>query len=190
MRERLRADGFQVFTPTLTGLGERADVPAETVTLATHVEDVVHAVESEDLRDVVLCAASYGGMPVTSAAARLGDRLARLVYLDALVPRDGESAADLLPALVRRDRSVPGSPPHGPGFRVAVPDAVIPPVGSAPEDVRRAYVARLVAQPVLTFTEPARVAPHDGPDDVRALHRLHPRRGGIRPDRPDGATRS
>ena len=55
--ERLRSDGFEVFTPTLAGLGERADVPAESVTLATHVDDVVHAIESEDLRDVVLCAA-------------------------------------------------------------------------------------------------------------------------------------
>ena len=157
VRERLRADGFQAFTPTLAGLGERADVPAESVTLATHVEDVVHAVESEDLSDVVLCAASYGGMPVTSAAARLRDRLARLVYLDALVPRDGESAADLLPSWFTEALRA-GFAAHGPGFRAAVPDAVIPPVGSAPEAVRRAYVAQLVAQPVLTFTEPARVS--------------------------------
>src|SRR5436190_7747892 len=122
--ERLRRDGFHVYTPTLAGLGERADVPAESVTLSTHVDDVVHAVESEDLRDVVLCAASYGGMPVTVAAGRLRDRLARLVYLDALVPRDGEAAVELLPVRFAEEIRE-GLAAEGPGFRLAVPDVVL-----------------------------------------------------------------
>jgi pimeloyl-ACP methyl ester carboxylesterase len=159
---RLRTEGFEVFTPTLAGLGERADAPAETITLATHVDDVVQAIESEDLRDVVLCAASYGGMPVTVAASHLSDRLAKLVYLDALVPRDGESAADLLPDWFT-DLVHAGLAATGSDLRVPVPDVVLPPEGSAPEPVRSDYVARLVAHPALTFTEPARVAPHRVP---------------------------
>ena len=160
--DRLRSEGFEVFTPTLAGLGERADAPAKGINLATHVDDVVQAIESDDLRDVVLCAASYGGMPVTVAAAHLGDRLAKLVYLDALVPRDGESAADLLPGWFTEIVHA-GLAAEGSGFRVPVPDVVLPPEGSAPEPVRRDYVARLVAQPALTFTEPARVASHEVP---------------------------
>ena len=65
--------------------------------LATHVEDVVAALELEDVHDVILCAHSYGGMPVTGAADRVSARIRLLVYVDALVPSDGQSAFDLLP---------------------------------------------------------------------------------------------
>ena len=162
-----------MFTPTLTGLGERADVPAESVTLTSHVDDVVHAIESEDLRNVVLCAASYGGMPVTVAAARLSDRLAKLVYLDALVPRDGESAADLLPAWFTEIVQA-GLAAEGQGFRVAVPEAVIPPVGSAPEPVRQA-IRRPPGGPTgADLHRAGQGGVARCPDDLRALHRLHP----------------
>jgi pimeloyl-ACP methyl ester carboxylesterase len=154
--DRLRAAGVRVRTPTLAGLGDRSGEDASTIDLSAHVEDVVHAVEDEDLREVVLVAASYGGMPVTVAAGRLASRLVRLVYLDALVPREGESAVDLLPPWFA-DGIRAGLVEDGPAHRVPVPDVVLPPVGSAPEAVRQAYVAHLASQPVLTFLEPARV---------------------------------
>ena len=55
--------------------------------------------EFEDLHDVVLCGASYGGMAVTGAASRAPERIALLVYIDALVPVDGQSGTDLLPGI-------------------------------------------------------------------------------------------
>jgi pimeloyl-ACP methyl ester carboxylesterase len=90
----LRAAGHTVFTPTHTGLGERAHQAGQHVTLETHVRDVCGCIESEELTDVILCGHSYGGMVVTSVADRLPGRIRALVYLDAYVPEHGESMID------------------------------------------------------------------------------------------------
>jgi pimeloyl-ACP methyl ester carboxylesterase len=94
---QLRALGHVVFTPTLTGLGERSHLASPAVDLSTHVQDVANVIEWEELRDVVLVGHSYGGMVITGVADRLAERLAALVYLDALVPQDGQCALDLQP---------------------------------------------------------------------------------------------
>lgn len=99
MREvatRLRAAGHEVFTPTLTGLGERVHLASPDIDLETHIQDIVMVLEYEDLYDVILMGYSYSGLVVTAVAERVPDRLAQLVYLDAYVPRDGESLAALL----------------------------------------------------------------------------------------------
>ncbi|KQU95716.1 alpha/beta hydrolase [Devosia sp. Root105] len=88
---RLRALGHDVFTPTLTGLGERSHLAVMRPNLDTHIEDVTNVVEFEDLSNVVLCAHSYGGMVITGVADRLAERISALVYIDALVPEDGDS---------------------------------------------------------------------------------------------------
>ncbi len=93
---RLQTAGHEVFTTTLTGSGERAHLASPVVDLSTHVEDVVNVLHYEDLTDVVLVGHSYGGMVITGVAERAPQRLARLVYLDAFVPTDGQALADLL----------------------------------------------------------------------------------------------
>ncbi len=153
----LRDHGHDVFTPTLTGMGERAHLGQhEDVGLATHVNDVVAVIEFENLRDVVLVGASYGGMPVTGAADRAAERVKLVVYVDALVPRAGQSALDLLPepfGTVVRSRV----DELGGRCRVPMPPelmaALLPP-GSIPDDVRDRYVTRVRAQPAATFMEP------------------------------------
>ena len=92
----LRAAGHDVFTPTLTGLGERVHLASPDVGLDTHIQDILMALEYEELRDVILVGYSYSGMVITSVAERAPERLAHLVYLDAYVPRDGESLLDML----------------------------------------------------------------------------------------------
>lgn len=92
----LRAVGHEVFTPTLTGLGERAHLLTPTTNLQTHVQDVTAALEYEDLSGVVLVGHSYGGMVITAVAERVPERLRHLVYLDALVPGDGQTLFDLI----------------------------------------------------------------------------------------------
>ena len=99
---RLRATGHLVFAPTLTGLGDRAHLSSPAVELDTHVQDVANVLFYEDLTDVVLAGHSYGGMVITGAAERVAARLRHLVYVDALAPRDGESALDISPPW-RRD---------------------------------------------------------------------------------------
>ncbi|MFF1721237.1 alpha/beta fold hydrolase [Streptomyces sviceus] len=84
----LRAAGHQPHPLTLSGLAERRGAP---VGRQTHVRDVVDQVERLDLREVVLVGHSYAGVPVGQAAERIGDRLARVVFVDSSVPVDGES---------------------------------------------------------------------------------------------------
>ena len=92
MRPLLRAAGHELFTPTYTGLGERAHLASPAIDLDTHIRDILGVLEMEDLRDVVLIGHSYGGMVATGVADRARERIAQLVYLDAFVPQDGQSA--------------------------------------------------------------------------------------------------
>ena len=105
-------------------MGERSHLGPR-VGLSTHIDDVVAVLEFEDIHNVVLCGASYGGMPITGAADRAAERIALLVYIDALVPVDGQSSLDLLPqrfgTLVR---AAAGEDGHG---WIAIPDGVLPP---------------------------------------------------------------
>jgi pimeloyl-ACP methyl ester carboxylesterase len=91
----LRAEGHEVLTPTLTGLGERAHLLSPKVDLDLHVEDIVAVLRSEDLRDVIVVGHSYGGMVITGVADRAADRVGCLVYLDAATPTNGQSLRDV-----------------------------------------------------------------------------------------------
>lgn len=95
----LRAAGCDVYTPTLTGLGERAHLLTPNVGLSTHVQDVVNLLTYEDLTDVILVGHSYGGMVLTGVADSALARVAQIVYLDAAIPKAGESLVDTSPGL-------------------------------------------------------------------------------------------
>lgn len=101
---RLRAAGHEVYAPTLSGLGERRHLIGPDVGLPTHITDVVNLLFYEDLDEVILVGHSYGGMVITGVADRAPERIAHLVYLDAAQPRDGESLADLTPAIMMHAR--------------------------------------------------------------------------------------
>jgi len=94
----LRAKGHDVFTPTLTGLGDRAHLARPDVGLDTHIQDVVAMMEMEGLLDVTLVGHSYAGAVVQGVADRVPSRIARMVYLDAYVLENGKSLADYIPA--------------------------------------------------------------------------------------------
>ena len=97
MRPLLRAAGHELWTPTYTGLGEREHLGHAGVSLDTHIQDIMAVLETEDLRDVILIGHSYGGMVATGVADRARARVAKLVYLDAFVPADGQAVFDLVP---------------------------------------------------------------------------------------------
>ena len=94
----LRDRGHDVYTPTLTGLGERAHLANPEISLATHIEDVVNVLEFEDLHRVILVGNRSGGKVITGVADRVPTRLAQVVYLDAFVPEGGQSLVDLFAA--------------------------------------------------------------------------------------------
>jgi pimeloyl-ACP methyl ester carboxylesterase len=93
----LRQKGFEIYRPQLTGQGDRVHLARPDIGLSTHIEDVVNMILYEDLRDITLVGHSYGGMVISGVAERVPDRIKRLVYLDAMVPNDGDSVTNMMP---------------------------------------------------------------------------------------------
>ncbi len=147
VRPLLQAAGHTVFTPTYTGLGERAHLTGPLVDLETHIQDVLGVIEYEDVRDFILVGHSYGGMVATGIADRVPERVRHLVYLDAFVPRDGQSLNDLV--------QIGGATAHAGIDGWLVPPNPSPPDTSA-EDL--AWIAgRRRHQPAATFAQKLRL---------------------------------
>jgi pimeloyl-ACP methyl ester carboxylesterase len=98
----LTADGYKVYRPTLTGQGEHSNLASTNIDLDTHIQDIVNVIVWEDLHDVVLVGHSYGGMVITGVADRVPDRIKHVIYLDALVPNNGECVNDILPQRLKK----------------------------------------------------------------------------------------
>ena len=145
--DRLRREGHQVFTPTLTGVGERAHLIGCDISLATHIADVVNVITSEDLADVVLCGHSYGGFVISGVAEEAEVRVAAIVFLDAFVPHNGEAMADIASRTTRDAIAA----------TVARGERTIAPISAAffrVNDADRAWVdGRCTPHPIATMTE-------------------------------------
>jgi pimeloyl-ACP methyl ester carboxylesterase len=143
--EALRARGYRVFTPTMTGLGERVHLANTDITLSTHVTDIVNVLKFEDLHDVVLCGHSYGGNVITGVVEAVPERIAALFFLDAFVPLDGQSLLDAAGAATRER------------FEASAASGYLPPIKSknfGVNEADREYVdAQCVPQPLKTFSE-------------------------------------
>jgi pimeloyl-ACP methyl ester carboxylesterase len=146
VRRALHAAGHEVFTPSLTGVGERAHLLTPLIDLTTHIHDVVNLVLYEDLDDIVLVGFSYGGAVVTGAVAHIAGRIRELVYLDAFVPGDGVTVAELA--------GRPGSRVLTLGQEWAVPP---PPRPFDDPDEAAWQNARRGPHPARCFTEPVRL---------------------------------
>jgi pimeloyl-ACP methyl ester carboxylesterase len=149
----LRARGHDVYTPTLTGLGERVHLLSPEVDLETHIADLSGVLQMEDLRDAILVGHSYGGMVITAVAERLPDRVGRLVYLDALWPEAGECVSDIVgkeAAQVVIDAQFdPVQPP-----RVQGATDLARMLGVSDPDDLEWVASRLTPQPSATLTQP------------------------------------
>jgi pimeloyl-ACP methyl ester carboxylesterase len=99
--DALEARGHRVFAPSLTGLADRSHLLERSVNLSTHIADVVNLVKWEDLTNVVLVGHSYGGLVISGAVESILAQVSALVFLDALVPNNGDSTASLVSPLVR-----------------------------------------------------------------------------------------
>jgi pimeloyl-ACP methyl ester carboxylesterase len=152
---RLRASGCEVFTPTLTGVGERAHLLRPDIDLDTHVQDLLAVLEYEDVRDAVLVGHSYGGMVITAACETVpAGRVRSLIYFDALLPRPGENAYDLMnPTITAELRAAVAS--QGDGWRVPARTGRGVFGLTDPDDVAWAG-ARLTDQPARTYEQPLR----------------------------------
>jgi len=157
VRPLLQAQGHTVFTPSLTGLGERVHLASPQVTLTTHIHDVVNCLFFEDLSDIVLLGYSYGGMVVTGAVDFVEERVKHLVYLDAFVPEDGQSLYGLTREQPRE---------------ILRQDWLVPPMPREFDDPAEAEWAnpRRVPHPKGCFTEPVRLSK---PLEERAFTRTY-----------------
>ena len=146
MRPLLSGFGHEIFTPTYTGLGERVHLARPETDLELHIEDILGVLDCEDLHNVILIGHSYGGMVATGVADRMPRRIARVVYLDAFVPRDGQSLFDLGSPAARR-KMPPGE------WRVA-PN---PPPPDTPASDIEWVLPRRFPQPVKCFEQKLRL---------------------------------
>ena len=152
MRPLFRAAGHEFFSPTYTGLGERAHLAQPNIDLSTHIDDVQSVLEFEDLRDVTLIGHSYGGMVATGVADKAPDRLARVIYLDAFAPRNGQSLFDLVGP--KTEAAMRGSAEkQGDGWRIP---PINPPPDTSPEDLAWTGPRRR-PQPIKTFDQKLRL---------------------------------
>jgi pimeloyl-ACP methyl ester carboxylesterase len=154
----LVAAGDTVFTPTLTGLGERAHLLTPDIGLETHVQDVLGVLRAEDLADVVLVGHSYAGFVVDAVADRAPERVAHIVYLDAVVGADGECLFDRLGPATRA-RFEERAQAEGDGWRVPVSAASPQYLGLASEEDARWVMDRLTPHPMRTFRDALRLSP-------------------------------
>jgi pimeloyl-ACP methyl ester carboxylesterase len=157
--------GHEVYTPTLTGLGERAHLMNRTIDLNTHVQDIVGVIRCEELSDVVLCGHSYGGMVITGVAEQIAAKIRSLVYLDAFVPENGKSLFDYQTA-EQSERMRIDAAQNGEGYKITP----IPAARFAVNAEDAAWVdAMCVKQPLATFEQKLAVSGRQGPKRVYIL---------------------
>ncbi|WP_435224447.1 alpha/beta hydrolase [Streptomyces sp. Tue6028] len=160
--DRLWESGVQAYPVTLTGMGEQAPVAGPDTDLETHVRDLLRLIDQVDAPEVVLVGHCYGIHPVLGAADRRPERIARIVYLDAGMPQDGDQALTLLPDEAIRSRLSGPAAFAGDDWRVPPPPldqwqrwgSV---AGLTPEMLAR-LTENAVPQPVRTLTEPLRLS--------------------------------
>ncbi|MGY4572325.1 alpha/beta fold hydrolase [Bradyrhizobium sp. USDA 3256] len=150
MHPLMQAAGHRLVTPSYTGLGERAHLAHQGLDLEAHIQDVLSVISCEDLRDIVLIGHSYGGMVATGVADRVRERIAQMIYIDAFVPRDGQSLFDLNESAVETMREFASD---GDGWRI--PPMPVPP-DTSPADV--AWLsARRIDMPIKCFEQKLRL---------------------------------
>ena len=143
----LERQGHKVFTPTLTGLGERSHLLREGINVSTHIADVVNLMKWERLGNIVLCGHSYGGLVISGVAEQMEKAIGSIVFLDAFIPQDGDAMEKITGQPVRdalkiaTERGELGVPPR-------------PAAAFLVNDKDQAWVDALcVPQPVGTMTE-------------------------------------
>jgi pimeloyl-ACP methyl ester carboxylesterase len=121
----LEKQGHKVFTPTLTGVGERSHLMSKDINLDTHITDIVNVFKWENLNDICLVVHSYGGWPGSGALEQIGDRVSAIVWLDAFKPENGQRGFDFASEFSRKallaavEKGEPGRPaPTAEAFHV------------------------------------------------------------------------
>jgi pimeloyl-ACP methyl ester carboxylesterase len=160
---KLQTAGHQVFAPELTGLGEDSHRLSSSVNLDSHIDDVAGLLQRENLQGVTLVGHSYAGMVITGVAERESARLSRLIYVDAFVPNNEESALDLLPETIQTSLQEDAYA-NGEGWRLPASEKLLDLWGLGPGAARDYVGTRLCDFSLRCFEQKARL-----PADAAAL---------------------
>ncbi|MFB7667430.1 alpha/beta fold hydrolase [Kitasatospora sp. NPDC056138] len=160
--DRLRESGAEVHPVTLAGMGEDRHAAGPGTDLETHIEDLVQLIDQVDAPQVVMVGHDYGIHPVLGAADRRPERIARIVYLDAGLPRNGDAVLDLLPDPSVRERLLHRAEQSEDGRRIAPPSLDEPELWGSlaglTEEARDRLVRLAAPQPLATLTQPLRLS--------------------------------
>ncbi len=151
MHPLMRQAGHRLIVPTYTGLGEREHLANPAVNLETHIQDLLGVIKFEQLENFVFVAHSYGGMVATGVADRVPEHIRQLIYVDAFVPRDGQSLFDLTEA--EANERLRKGLVDGDGWRV--PPMPVP--ADTSEEDRKWIEQFRMPQPLHCFDQPLRL---------------------------------
>lgn len=152
--QRLRAAGHRVFAPSYTGMGDRAHLLSRNITIDTFIEDLVQVIESEELDNVILVGHSFGGIPISGVADRIPERIAHLVYFDAIVLQSGQDAFSVYPK-AEADARVAAASKATDGLAVPIPSPLPGAWGLKDGTPEQAWVTRrLTPHPLASYTTP------------------------------------
>lgn len=149
----LQCTTHKVYTPTLTGLGERSHLLSSEIDLQTHIQDIVSLLEYEDLHDVTLVGHSYGGMVITGVADKARTRVNHVVYLDAFLPENGKSLSHYVSINFEEMAKA-----NGDGWKVSLPGRNLKNLGITNQEDIDWMLPRIGPQPLKTFTQPLAVS--------------------------------
>lgn len=154
--QELAQEGHTVYAPSLTGLADRSHLMREGIGLQTHIADIVNLIKWDDLNDVVLVGHSYAGMVITGVAGELKNQISSIIYLDALIPAQGQGAADLTTAGVKAalqrtmsEGKISLPAPPATAFKLLAQNEAL-------------VTAKVTAQPIATLLDPS-------PADIRKI---------------------
>ncbi|QLE75092.1 alpha/beta fold hydrolase [Streptomyces rectiverticillatus] len=159
---RLGESGAEVYPATLTGMGDPRRPAGPGTDLETHIEDLVRLIDEIDAPEVVIVGHDYGIHPVLGAADRRPERIARIVYLDAGMPQDGDAAVALVPdQTIREGLSHQGGQSES-DWRIPAPQHDEWQRWGSTDGIPAEALARMdrlaVPQPAGTFTQPLRLS--------------------------------
>jgi pimeloyl-ACP methyl ester carboxylesterase len=153
---KLQTAGHKVFAPVLTGLGEDSHRLSPAVDLGSHIDDVAGILERENLHGVTLVGHSYAGMVITGVAGRESGRVSRLIYVDAFIPDNGESALDLLPETIQKSFREDAHE-NGEGWRLPASESLLDLWGLQPGAAREYVRTRLCDFSLRCFEQKVRL---------------------------------
>ncbi len=164
----LESQGHRVFTPTLSGLGERAHLMSPNISLQTHVSDILGVIESEELNEFVLVGHSYGGMVITGVADIVKDQISHIVYLDAALPKHGEAMMTQGPTKTAdelRQQKVFLESLSNDGVSMLEPEPALFGISKNDKNMTAWVKRRLTPHPLRTWSDPISIE-NGGPEGI------------------------